>query len=566
MENNEKNKNLSLKYETLVGDVEKQISDLEELGFSMKRYRGMLKNIKEELENNINNGLIVDNNYTNNNVNERQFDTSDLSQLYIDLISSLEEMNQEISNKYDAFSLLYKDSSYLNECLSRIKVSDNPVSLLDETIDLLDRIDKSPTSDFKQIKPIIENAYKTVYNMMKLEALTRDSFSSESIFSAVKNSSIHSSFIAKLVQEECAKSQDPEVLSKLHQLESMGTSNYYLISPSLFRMLAISNGAPFVKPLQDSTQASVEEYKNTIDQIKKQATTLDSSKKKYIENVNEQKCELFKALRRAAFILVSLGITGSISVGTFKGLTKDNLNYRTISTEYDIQTGESFEGEDNGEYGFELLRNVSVLEESPFVYDEEEGKYVKTFTTYNLESNPRVKNPDEYVEMIKENDYSTREFKYINEKPDNFENQITKYFVTIKEYDYNDSKKDNVLIAFALIVSSLLCFLFGMLELILYLYTFEDFLFIEDKHDPIIKKYLASRQNAIFSKKELEENIKELRALIKKQYDLLNSIKSISCYKELCPEVEQEFTSEEKLKEMVAQSAPSASLKKVFGK
>lgn len=564
MEKNEKNKNLSLQYMALVEDIEKQIIKLENLGFSMQKYRNRMKEIKEKIDNNSSQS-IENNTYTNSIVNERQLDIGDLSTLYFEVISSLEEMKQEISDKYDAFIILFKDSSYLNECLRNIKNSENLVSFIEIAIDLLNKIECSPTSDYKQIKTIIDNAYKTVFNMMKLEALAGSCFSSESIFSVVKKNSIHSFFIAKFVQEECEKSQDPKVLSRFHQLETTGVSNSNLIDYSLFRLLAVSTDAPFVKPLQESTKASVEEYKKNIEEIRNQAKTLESSKKDYENKISEQRHDLFKGLRRASLILASLGIAGTLSMNAFKGIKNDGIKYRTISTEYDIQTGESYEGEDNGEYSFILSRNVSVLEESPWVYDEEKEKYAKAFSTYNLESNPRVKNPDEYVEMIKGNDYSTREFKYIDEKPDDFEKQITKYFVTIKEFDYDDNV--NVLVPFALFLSALIFLFIGMCELLIYASIFDgEYLFIEDKYDPVIKDYLASRQNAIVSKKELEENIRKLRELIKKHYDLLENIKSISCYKELCPEVGNELNSDEELKEMVAQSAPSASLKKVFGK
>ena len=78
--------------------------------------------------------------------------------------------------------------------------------------------------------------------------------------------------------------------------------------------------------------------------------------------------------------------------------------------------------------------------------------------------------------------------------------------------------------------------------------------------------YMNSRKTTIVSKKDLEENIDKLRKLIKKQYDLLEKIKSNSYSSELCPEVDKALKSEEELKKMVAQSVPSASLKKVFGK
>ena len=548
----------------LVEDIEKQIINLENLGFSMQKYRNRMKEIKEKIDNNSSHS-IENNTYTNSIVNEGIIDTGDLSTLYFEVISSLEEMKQEISNKYDAFIILFKDSSYLNECLRNIKNCENPVSFIEIAIDLLNRIEFSPTSDYKQIKTIIDNAYKTVYNMMKLEALAGSCFSSESVFSVVKKNSIHSFFIAKFVQEECEKSQDPKVLSKFHQLETTEVSNSNLIDYSLFRLLAVSTDAPFVKPLQESTKASVEEYKKTIEEIRNQAKALEFSKKDYKDKISEQIHDLFKGLRRASVILASLGIAGTLSMNAFKGIKNEGLRYRTTSIEYDIQTGESYEGEDNGEYSFILPRNVSVLEESPWVYDEEKGKYAKAFTTYDLESNPRIKNPDEYVEMIKGNDYLTREFKYTDEKPDNFENQITKYFVTIKEFDYDDSV--NVLVPFAYILSSIIFLIIGLLELLIYIAIFdEEFLFVDDECSSVMSDYLVSRQNAKVSKKELEENIRKLRELIKKHYDLLESIKSISCYKELCPEVGNELISDEELKEMVAQNAPSASLKKVFGK
>ena len=125
----------------------------------------------------------------------------------------------------------------------------------------------------------------------------------------------------------------------------------------------------------------------------------------------------------------------------------------------------------------------------------------------------------------------------------------------------------NVLVPFAYILSSIIFLIIGLLELLIYIAIFdEEFLFVDDECSSVMSDYLVSRQNAKVSKKELEENIRKLRELIKKHYDLLESIKSISCYKELCPEVGNELISDEELKEMVAQNAPSASLKKVFGK
>ena len=459
MEINKEKGSLSLKYETLVGDVEKQISDLEELGFSMKGYRDKINDIKKNMVDKIQRNRGNDKNIA---VNEGQLNTSDLSSLYIDSISTLEKMNKEIFDEYNPFFILFKNSSYLDECLSRIKVSDNPVSLLDETIDLLDKIEASPTSDYSQVKKIIEDSYRTIYNVMKLETLTGSSSFSESVFSAVQKSRIHSSFITRLVQEECEKSQDPKVLSKFHQLETMGMGSNILIDTSLFRLLALSTESSYVKSLQESTQASTEEYKKIIESIKDQATTLQYSKNRYEANLKSQRNDLFKALRRAAFILASLGVAGAISVSTFKAVEKNDIKYRITSTEYDLQTGESYEGKDNGEYSFAGLSSVSVEKETPWEFRENKNDYVKYITRYDLETSPLAKEPSDYLKLIKGLNYSHVETKFMTEKPCEFDEQITKYFVTIREFDYDDIRKGDM--AFLSLLLSACIFL--LIELI----------------------------------------------------------------------------------------------------
>ena len=547
-------KNLSLRTESLVSDIEKKIRDLESLGFNMKTYSDRLSKIKESISSKTDN-------YNFANINEVKVDGEHLDSSWMKFITELEKIKSEIAEKYESFYVMSKSVSYLNGKLDNINEVDFNL-LYDVALELLNNIESSPSGEYEQQKFIVETSYEAIYHILKLKSISLDieSFRDDPLYLRIKNSDTHSSFISNLILEEANKSENPKLMDKIYQLEIKGMDSKELIDYDLFRLLFLSSKGKFVEDLKEKTKRIYSEYNATLEEIKSSARDLQTSKDDYIDNSKSTRKEFFRLLRRVSFLLASFGLIGFISVNSFKGLRGAERKYLTKSKEYDLQTGAVVESED-----YELLDsdNVTVVEELPWEYEEGLfGGYYKRIREYNLESVDGIDDPSFYVEKSKNLRYSQSSLGS-GEEPENFGKEEKKYTVIIKEQSEEYVEAGVGAIVLDVVIITLIDLLVLMLELYIYLQAFKETLLPDDCYNGVIADFKEELDERKESKRKMLDDIKRLRELIERCKKQLEMIKESPYYSYINPEVE-EMINNVNIEEVLSESVPGTDMKKLL--
>lgn len=547
-------KNLSLRTESLVSDIEKKIRDLESLGFNMKNYSDRLSKIKESISSKTDN-------YNFANINEVKVDGEHLDSSWMEFITELERIKSEIAEKYESFYVMSKSVSYLNGKLDNINEVDFNL-LYDVALELLNNIESSPSGEYEQQKFIVETSYEVIYHILKLKSISLDieSFRDDPLYLRIKNSDTHSSFISNLILEEANKLENPKLMDKIYQLEIKGMDSKVLIDYDLFRLLFLSSNGKFVEDLKEKTKRIYSEYNATLEEMKSSARDLRTSKNDYINNSKSTRKEFFRLLRRVSFLLASFGLIGFISVNSFKGLKGPERKYLTKSTEYDLQTGAVVETED-----YELLDsdNVTVVEELPWEYEEGRfGGYYKRIRKYYLESVDGIDDPKFYVEKSKNLRYSQSSLGS-DEEPENFGKEEKKYTVIIKEQGEEYIEAGVGAIVLDVVIITLIDLLVLMLELYIYLQAFKETLLPDDGYNGVIADFKEELDERKESKRKMLDDIKRLRELIERCKKQLEMIKESPYYSYINPELE-EMINNVNVEEVLSESVPGTDMKKLL--
>ena len=547
-------KNLSLRTESLVSDIEKKIRDLESLGFNMKTYSDRLSKIKESISSKTDN-------YNFENINEVKVDGEHLDSSWMKYITELEKIKSEIAEKYESFYVMSKSVSYLNGKLDNINEVDFNL-LYDVALELLNNLESSPSGEYEQQKFIVEASYEVIYHILKLKSISLDieSFRDDPLYLRIKNSDTHSSFISNLILEEANKLENPKLMDKIYQLEINGMDSKVLIDYDLFRLLFLSAKGKFVEDLKEKTKKIYSEYNATLEEMKRSARDLQTSKNDYINNSKSTRKEFFRILRRLSFLLVSFGLIGFISVNSFKGLKGAERKYLTKSKEYDLQTGEVVESED-----YELLNsnNVTVIEEMPWEYEEGLfGGYYKRNRKYNLESVDGNDDPKFYVEKSKDLRYYQSSLGS-EEEPENFGKEEKKYTVIIKEQGEEYIEPDSGDIVMDVVIITFIDLLVLMLELCIYINAFKETLLPGDYDNGVIVDFKEEFDDRNESKRKMLSDIKRLRELVERCKKQLETIKESPYYSYINPEVE-EMINNVNIEEILSESVPDTDMKKLL--
>ena len=507
-------KSQSIIFATLISEAERRINEFKSIQMDMTEYENRLKEIKKDIYNEIS-----DLNDFKNETNKKQDPTT-----YNNTISKLTDLIDDLKN-YEEYYIVSNKAIYIVEQL----VNNGNINfdfLIDEANNLLDYIEDMPTDDYDKQKSSIGTSYKAIYNIMMLESLLK----TNTILTRIKSSEVHSSYISNLILDESNQLNDNLVNNRIKYLKSKGMDSNILIDKELFQLIALCKDENYLKQVKEETIEKYNKYNQCLDELKSTAHTLENRAYDYKRKSKETSNDLTKLIKRLAFTAACIGTSSLLTISAYKWLDRiDNL-YRIKGIEYNLETGESKEGELWDKFD---KHNVLVIEENPWTTNK--GVYVKYTNYYNFKSIPNS-NAKDYVNIAKQSSPNKSSEKIVEEKPNNYGNEKAKYRVIIKEYtnDYSDGNSEGLWILF--------CVILAVILYIVYEFSYESVYSAHFSITDIKDKTI----NCIDDKKSKNSIEKSMKADIKRIYELINTcnelysfLKDNPAYLRLCPEIDK---------------------------
>ena len=507
----------SILYVSLSNEAERRIDELKSINLNMTDYENRLKNIRIDIYKE----TCEEEDFTEDNQNT---DKKQDPNAYENTILRLENLISELK-EYEKYYVLARKAENLTEQLLN-KEGFNYDNIIKEAGVILDKIESLPTDDYDRQKSAIDISYEGIYNVLKLESL----FDFDNISSRVKENNTHSSYISKLILNECNMSQDKLLLARLHSLQAQGMDNNILIDKELLKLLAINTNKEYINIMKEKVRKAYEEYKDNISGLKGIAESTETKAMEYNEYSNKAKRNIKMIVKKSLALITCLG-TGVIVGLTINGFArKENRLYYTHSIEYDSNTGETVDkGYDWEKYNKE---NVTIEVEFPWEYSKRNEEYSKLTQTHTMKSIPGTTDLKEYVKLAGKQESTSSNIETIKTKPENFDEIDTKYKVLIKEFDnkYINNEPTSSDSAFAFLMG----FICTLLSLLIYLRVSNSTIaeWVEDYQSN--KKYRDQKAE------EMEEEIKKLNDILEKCKEQIDSILENPFYNIECPEISQE--------------------------
>lgn len=237
--------NKAIQYQQLLTRIFNIVTILEEIGIDTTEYREKLDNIKEKVK----------------TESQQSIDKSNVPELETTInnyqigISELSDLNKEIVKKHGEYVKIYDLVSRVDfnlnkdNNLTEEKVKDCSIII----IDILKKVESSPTEVYKYYETLIEKIYGLTYEMIKMETLY---FDKSDIFDYIKESGFASSIISKKIKEDLIESKI-----------SLPLNTYDIDNPYLnyeFIKLVTEKTIP-----QSSLETRLEEIGNQVNYINK---------------------------------------------------------------------------------------------------------------------------------------------------------------------------------------------------------------------------------------------------------------------------------------------------------
>ena len=533
----------SIIFATLIKEAEEKILKFKSIGLNMKTYEDRLNDIKGSILNPNKENPIISKNIVSR-------DENDKNKSYDINNSKLKDLIQELS-KYEEYYLMVKKAEYLSSQLKDNELLDADY-LISAAVNLLKRIELIPLDDYANQEKIINISYETIYNILKLESLTSSNILKEEI----KENKIHSYNIAKLIEDECNTLNNRTIFDRINYLESESMDKSIIIDSKLLRLIAVTYDENYVNQIKEKIITNYNNYLSIKEELKSTAASLETKTAAY-ENKKEKNLDDFLfMLKRVGVITASLGTSVILSVSAYFGLAEADKKYLTKNIVYNLETGETSTSED-----WERLSDYDVIVEVENPWEiKKSGKYKKTRDYYKFKSLSDNKDPENYIKMIEDKSINRRKTEESIEKPENFENDETKYKVLFKEYTDEYLESDEKLICGFMSMLTFLVLALSSILLYAKVFSTEDPI---DDLDYAVKTFLDDIEYKIEDEKAMKEYIQKIYELINKCNELNDILKKNPAYAELCPEIST-ILEDLKAETIIDQYAPSANKKRVL--
>ena len=178
---------LAIKYKALYQKVEMMLDNIKEIGIDISIYEQTLKQIQNEVNNNVKNSYIDG------------YARACYEQYYSKGLGNLQKLKNQL-DKYDIYYRVFKSCKWIEMKLDDSNISyESLEQYVNEMILNIKSIIESDTLDYDNEKHIVESVYKVAYDLIKLElTMTGDS----KIYRYTKSEEINISYFNTLIKKD----------------------------------------------------------------------------------------------------------------------------------------------------------------------------------------------------------------------------------------------------------------------------------------------------------------------------------------------------------------------------
>ena len=523
--------NMSIKYNAKIIEVEDNIKKLETLEFDVEIYNETIKKIKNDVNSEIKECYEI---YNKND--EKTFLPDSLMLIYEKSIKLLDKINSHIISEYEEYYIIDAKCKDLNNKIEKFN-NFNVKEIIDETLELLNRLRKSTTTDYEKKRNIVQNVYKLVYKVIKLELVYTNN---NSLLEDIKFYNSDIPYISKLIKKDIKKLEDnekkEEILNKVQEVSTKGLGDIHLLDKNLIILLSNTDN----NYSKEDKEKFLQQFKN-YNRVANEIVNVRCHTEAYTDEIKKikkyRKELLIKKFKKKTLLLLNMiALMSAITVTAkeTKNNSKSNV-YKTITTTYDTSSNEE---ETIVEYLKYTENNVTIIEYSPW---EEPGHfrdyYKRNVYTYNFEDlQIFYKDIKDYLNIDINNyeiiDILTEEIEIINEPPkDNYSE--TKYIIKQIVQDKNDYHKvfDRGLWVLNNLFFTSIYILLDLALIYLYLYLNYNPYYDKEKLNQVLKENkikLRKTKEILLNHKakndDLKKELLKLENNIKEKYYTLHTI------------------------------------------
>ena len=409
-------KDQALEYKSLLNKIELMINNISELGINTEKYKTILKDIINEVENRTNNSRVVD----------------EIGMLLIQDYENGIKKLRRLESVLEEYNVYFKSLNTCNYIDTKIE-NENAKSILndysDKIIEILKSINNSNTLYYEDERKIIEKIYDTAYKIIKLEIITNGS---SNVYDYIKKYDTHLYFINDVVLKEINRlnlkdDKYSRIKEKIYEIKSNGIDQSYFDLGLIKLLLCYDDNNEFknniyielnniLKEIEDNTKNAFEKNKDN-----EEIRNIIENIKDYISYLKKDIC------KKTLSVFLSLFITLGIGLGIHKVSKKLSIIkcYQMTTTTYSKENGLKKE---------EKLINKNTVDARPLTVIKEYGIWKKTDVQGNLKR------------YIKSYDVSTYEFDniedYLNYDLDYYDVKAKKTHETESQHDITNLYKE----------------------------------------------------------------------------------------------------------------------------
>lgn len=531
-------KDLSVVYNGKLLSVKDALKKLKELNFDVHKIEKAIAEIESDVESKI------EENYHNfDKADSKIFLHDAVTMAYTQAISKLERIDDVIKDEYNTYYVINAKYIALSKMIEEINKHDID-NIIQKGMELLDLIKQSSTIDYNMEKSLVENIYKLIYKILKLELI----YGQENFFlNKVAVDETDSSYLVGLVKEnieKLPKKERKDIDNNIAELAINGLDDSNYLNRNLLAAIIVAEDNSLAKKINNKFTKNLADYKKKAAEY---SLVVSQNDEFTVTNKNlkkEVKKTRFGKLRKVSFmylntILITAGILSSGYI--LKDATRTKA-YLTTTKTYDS----SMEEETSTET-YESKRDdaLTLVEYSPW---DDPGyfrdQYTRNVYTYDLKAlEDSFTNLEGYLNSeIKDDITFEKKEETSEEKPNDFDYQGNKYVIT--KVKQNPDK-------FKLVHSNLY---WGIATAIAALgITVADYLLFSKVISP--KKYKEYKEEHKIAKEMLKENKENLietkNTMNELEKELLAlSVKTLSAYEALPQPIKNSPKMREKVLEL----------------
>lgn len=508
----------TIEYQGKLINVTNNIEQLETLDINTDYYKSKIEEIKKETK------LKVKNEYDSYDKSEKNIFLHDiLVSIYEESITRLDKINNHIISEYETYYKINGKRRELKDKIDNLNTN-NIKELIKETQDLLKSIKSSSTIDYEQERKLVEDIYKIVYDVIKIEIIYTKK---DTLLKDIKTDETDISFISKLINDEIKEilkeKNNEQLITKLYEINKKGFDDIHFLDKELIIIIISNTDNNLLRKIEEEFLNELDNYEDKTYQLQRIINKNEEKENEIIEIKKENKSLSLKRLgKKIIFLLdislVTLGITGAMKFN--KEHTKTTV-YNTYKSVYD--TSLDVNEDATSEYLPDVNNSVTLVEYTPW---QEPGlfrdNYERKIYTYNLDQiDEFYENPEEYLNPeLKDLISYTEEIDYSEEKPidDYKENKYVIEHTYQDKSDFIDTYDSNKYINLNIFST----FLISFINLPALYFLFRNNLKLQKKDNKklleVNKKMLLENKQELIS---LQEELKIARDNLNKQYEEL---------------------------------------------